>query len=296
MLDLSVIILTFNEKLHIKRCIESVRQISEKVYVVDSHSTDGTQDIAREAGAVVIEHDYINQAQQMQWALDNIDISSEWVMRLDADEYLTDGLVKEIKTKLPQLTTDVTGIYLPRDVIFQEKNVKHGRLHPPKILRIWRNGKAYMEQRWMDERMVLTEGNAVTFKGRFVDHNLNSLAWWTQKHNDYSNRELAVEAIRMYGLGCDDEMLKGRNQKKGLYYRLPPFFRAAIYFSVRYFMLGGFLDGKAGFTWATLQAYWYRVLIDAKLNEMKRILGENPSQTRVRTYFKTTYNMDLGES
>lgn len=116
----------------------------------------------------------------------------------------------------------------------------------------------------MDERMVLTEGSAVVFKGRFVDHNLNSLAWWTQKHNNYSNRELAVEAMRRYGIGADDEALKGRNQKKGMYYRLPAFFRAGVYFSVRYFLLGGFLDGKAGLIWATLQAYWYRFLIDAK--------------------------------
>ena len=295
MSELRIIILTYNEALHIRRCIESARRISDTIYVVDSHSTDGTQDIARNAGAIVVEHDYVNQAQQMKWALDNLDISSEWVMRIDADEYLTDDLVCEIKTQLPILLNDVNGIYLPFDVIFQGKNVMHGRLRPPKILRIWRNGKAYMEQRWMDERMILTEGKAITFKGRFVDHNLNSLAWWTQKHNNYSNRELAVEAMRMYGLASDDEKLKGRNQKKGMYYRLPPYFRAGLYFFVRYILLAGFLDGKAGFTWATLQAYWYRFLIDAKLSEMKRVLGKNPSHAQVRTYFKTTYNMDLGE-
>ena len=150
-----------------------------------------------------------------------------------------------------------------------------------------------MEQRWMDERMVLTEGSAITFKGRFVDHNLNSLAWWTQKHNNYSNRELAVEAMRMYGIGSDDEALKGRNQKKGMYYRLPAFFRAGVYFSARYIMLGGFLDGKAGLIWATLQAYWYRFLIDAKMSEMKRELGKNPTPDQVIAYFKEKYNIEL---
>lgn len=292
-MSISVVILTFNEVLHIERCIGSARRVSDKVYVVDSHSTDGTQEIARRLGATVVEHDYVNQAQQMQWAIDNLGLDTEWVMRMDADEYLTDKLVNEIKTVLPELSADVTGVYLPLDVIFQGKNVKHGRLHAPKIMRIWRRGKAYMEQRWMDERMVLTEGLAITFKGRFVDHNLNSLAWWTQKHNNYSNRELAVEAMRMYGIGRDDEALKGRNQKKGMYYRLPAFFRAGVYFSVRYFLLGGFIDGKAGLIWATLQAYWYRFLIDAKMSEMKRALGKNPSQEQVKSYFKEKYNIEL---
>lgn len=292
-MDLSVVILTYNEALHIERCIGSVRRVSDKIYVVDSHSTDRTQEIARRLGATVVEHDYVNQAQQMQWAIDNLGLDTEWVMRMDADEYLTDRLVDEIKTVLPELPADVTGVYLPLDVIFQGKNVKHGRLRAPKIMRIWRHGKAYMEQRWMDERMVLTEGSAITFKGRFVDHNLNSLAWWTQKHNNYSNRELAVEAMRMYGIGSDDEALKGRNQKKGMYYRLPAFFRAGVYFSVRYFLLGGFIDGKAGLIWATLQAYWYRFLIDAKISEMKRELGKNPSQDQVMSYFKEKYNISL---
>lgn len=292
-MSISVVILTFNEVLHIERCIGSARRVSDKVYVVDSHSTDGTQEIARRLGATVVEHDYVNQAQQMQWAIDNLGLDTEWVMRMDADEYLTDKLVDEIMTVLPELSEDVTGVYLPLDVIFQGKNVKHGRLHAPKIMRIWRRGKAYMEQRWMDERMVLTEGSAITFKGRFVDHNLNSLAWWTQKHNNYSNRELAVEAMRMYGIGSDDEALKGRNQKKGMYYRLPAFFRAGVYFSVRYFLLGGFIDGKAGLIWATLQAYWYRFLIDAKMSEMKRALGKNPSQEQVKSYFKEKYNIEL---
>lgn len=292
-MSISVVILTFNEVLHIERCIGSVRRVSDKIYVVDSYSTDGTQEIARRLGATVVEHDYVNQAQQMQWAIDNLGLDTEWVMRMDADEYLTDKLVDEIKTVLPELSADVTGVYLPLDVIFQGKNVKHGRLHAPKIMRIWRRGKAYMEQRWMDERMVLTEGSAITFKGRFVDHNLNSLAWWTQKHNNYSNRELAVEAMRMYGIGRDDEALKGRNQKKGMYYRLPAFFRAGVYFSVRYFLLGGFIDGKAGLIWATLQAYWYRFLIDAKMSEMKRALGKNPSQEQVKTYFREKYNIEL---
>ncbi len=293
MLDITVIILTKDERLHISRCIENLAPLCKKIYVVDSLSTDGTQDIARNCGAEVFEHKYVNQAQQFQWALDNLPIDTEWVMRMDADEILSDELIDEISTELPKLSMDINGIYLPFDVVFQGKRLKYGKLKSPAIMRIFRNKQAYMEQRWMDERMVLKSGTSVVFKHKFIDHNLNSLAWWTQKHNNYSNRELAVEAMKRYGIGQEDESLKGRNQKKGLYYRLPPFFRAGLYFSVRYFLLCGFLDGKAGLIWATLQAYWYRFLIDSKLYEMERLIGKNPKAEDVKTYFKNTFNIEL---
>lgn len=89
-ISISVVILTYNERLHIERCIKSALRISDKVYVVDSHSNDGTQEMARSLGAIVVEHDYVNQAQQMQWAIDNLKIVTDWIIRLDADEYLTE--------------------------------------------------------------------------------------------------------------------------------------------------------------------------------------------------------------
>uniref|UniRef100_UPI0025A010DF glycosyltransferase family 2 protein n=1 Tax=Xylanibacter muris TaxID=2736290 RepID=UPI0025A010DF len=107
-MDISVVILTCNEALHIERCIESARRVADKIFVVDSHSTDGTQELARKTGVTVVEHDYVNQAQQMQWAIDNLNLTTEWVMRMDADEYLTDRLVEEIKSQLPILPADVT--------------------------------------------------------------------------------------------------------------------------------------------------------------------------------------------
>lgn len=290
---ITAIILTYNEAIHIARCIENVKQVAKEIYVIDSFSEDKTCEIAISHGAKVIRHEYINQAQQFQWALDNVKCQGEWILRLDADEILSQELVEEISNKLPTLQGNITGCYLSLDVIFLGKNVRHGRIHPPRILRLWRNGAVYMEQRWMDERCVVKYGETITLKTRFIDHNLNGLTWWTQKHNAYSNRELAVITMKEYGISAESKTLKKRNQKKNLYYCLPPFFRAFVYFIIRYIILGGFLDGKAGLIWAVLQAYWYRFLIDAKQYEMSKELGKNPSLKDIHSYFNNKLGIKI---
>lgn len=285
-LDLSVIILTYNEELHIERCIRNLQQVCQQMFVVDSFSTDDTCEIAERCGATIFQNKYVNQAQQFQWALDNCPIKTAWTLRMDADEYLTDELIRELGTMLPTLSDDVTGCFLPLRVVFMGKMLKHGLHHQVQILRLWRTGCVYMEQRWMDERCVLTRGRAVNMKNSFVDHNLKGLGEFTIKHNGYSNREAFLEVNRQYHLaedGASDE-LGARNSQKSSYYKLPRFFRAFMYFFVRYVCFLGFLDGWRGFIWLTLQAYWYRFLVDAKLYEMDKKLGKSPSKEEVREY------------
>ena len=292
---ITAIILTYNEELHIERCIKNMQRICEKVYVVDSFSTDQTCAIAKRCGAVVLQNKYVNQAQQFQWALENCPIETEWTLRMDADEYLTEELIAEIKEKTTGLPTSVTGVNLTFRVKFLNHIIRFGMLRPVRLLRMWRTGKAYMEQRWMDERMVLKEGEAVTFKHRFIDENLNGLTAWTQKHNNYSNREILTVLDSRYGLfvqGASDE-LKGRNRQKSTYYRLPRFLRAFMYFFVRYVCFLGFLDGVPGFVWLTLQAYWYRFLVDAKLLEMEKRLGKNPTREEVVAYVQQYYGIQI---
>lgn len=293
--QISAIVLTFQEELHIARCIKSLLRVCSEIFIVDSFSTDKTCETAKSLGAHVVQHEYINQAQQFQWALDTLPCKGDWVMRLDADEYLTEELINELQEELPKLNHEYTGCYILRDIVFLGKNLQHGRLKPPAILRLWRNGAVYMEQRWMDERCVLKYGKAVTLTNRFVDHNLNGLTWWTQKHNNYASRELAVEIGSRYGLFEDNgsNHLQQRNNQKKRYYKLPPFLRAFAYFFVRYILLGGFLDGKPGLIWATLQAYWYRFLIDAKMYELETVLGKNPEKEQLREYFKKNSGLKI---
>ena len=294
-IGVSVIILTLNEELHIRRCIENALRVANAVYIVDSFSADRTCEIAAECGAIVLQNKYVNQAQQFQWALDNCPIDTEWVMRMDADEYLSEGLIEEILTELPTLNSEVTGINLIRNVRFLGRTLRYGNLKPVSIMRIWRAGSAYMEQRWMDERLVLKYGESVTFENRFIDDNLNGLTAWTQKHNMYSNREIVTELDKKYGLfdSGSDKSLASRNRQKSLYYKLPRFVRAAAYFIARYVFFLGFLDGVPGLIWLTLQAYWYRFLVDAKLKEMECRLGPNPTREQVADYVMKYYNIKV---
>lgn len=294
--NITAIILTKNEELHIRRCIENLKKVCCKIYVVDSFSSDRTCSIAKECGADVIQNKYINQAQQFQWALNNCVVETEWVMRMDADEYLTDNLIIEINDKLSSLSSEVHGVYLPRRVRFLDRTLRFGNLRTIRLLRLWRNGTAYMEQRWMDEQIVLKdEGQSVAFNECFIDENLNGLTEWTQKHNNYSCREILTQLDDKYHLfnSGSDKSLSERNFKKSLYYRIPRFLRALIYFVIRYIFFLGFLDGIPGLIWLTLQAYWYRFLVDSKLYEMERHLGNNPSRENVVMYIRRYYNIDV---
>ena len=119
MLDVTVIILTFNEELHIKRCLQNVNEFAKRVYVIDSFSTDKTVETAESMGAVVVPHAWPgNQAAQFNWALNNIQIDTEWVLRLDADEYLLPELIAEMRDIVPSLPLSVTGITFKRRHIF----------------------------------------------------------------------------------------------------------------------------------------------------------------------------------
>lgn len=269
-ISLTSIILTFNEELHIERCLKNVCLISEKVYVIDCFSKDRTCEIASKFENVeVVQHEWPgNQAAQFNWFIDNHEIASDWVLRLDADEYLSGEAVKEITETLPSLPQDVTGCMMKRDIIFLGRRIKHGKLKTIKLLRIWRTGKGRIENREMDEHAILTEGRSIELKNWFFDDNLNGIDAWIRKHLDYANREsksqLLNEATTTEASATD---MGARNKQKSRYYSLPKFWRGFMFFVLRYIFLGGFLDGKQGFVWNFMQCWWYRTLVDVKIEE-----------------------------
>lgn len=298
LLDLTVIILTKNEKLHIARCLDNVNKVADKVYVIDCHSTDGTQEIARRMGAEVVEHDWPgNQAAQFNWVLDNINIDTEWILRLDADEYLTDELVEEIRTRLPKVSDDVTGIIFKRRHIFLDRWMKGG-IYPVKLLRLFRNGHGRYEQRLMDEHIVLSGGHTLEFEHDFCDHNLNNLSWFCKKHVDYAVREAAEMLNLEYDITghlLEDSALtaqaKYKRQKKLSYARKPLLWRSFAYFLYRYFLKGAWRDGKEGFLFTFIQGWWYRTLVDAKIYEIKKICGND--NHKIRKLLDEQYNIKL---
>lgn len=269
-MNITTIILTYNEELHIRRCIENILPISRKILIIDCHSSDRTVKICSEYEQVtVVQHTWPgNQAEQFNWALAHCPIDTEWILRLDADEYATPAMIAELQAKLPDMPDHITGVVFPLSRVFLGKQIKHG-MDQIKILRLFRTGKASYEHRIMDEHIVLHEGSSVDFQGAFVDDNLHDIAWWTAKHINYAAREVSI----MMGSNNEEEdgalasATQSKRHLKNKYAGLPLFWRAFAYFFYRYFLRLGFLDGKEGFLWHFLQGWWYRTLIDAQIYE-----------------------------
>ena len=184
---ITVIILTYNEEIHLTRCLENIKDWVEEIVVVDSGSTDKTQEIAKRFGARVVTHPFKYQADQLNWVLDNIDFKTEWILRLDADEYVLPELWKEIVEILPKTSSDINGYYMKRRMHFMGRWIKHGGYYPTWILRLFRKGKGRCDDRKMDEHLIV-EGKIEKLKHDFVDENLKGLNEWTTRHNNYSTR------------------------------------------------------------------------------------------------------------
>ena len=274
-MKLIVIILTFNEEIHLKRCIESLQNLKAKILVVDSFSTDRTIEIARSSGAQVLQHEYINHAIKFNWALEQLNSNFDWVLRIDADEVLTTELCDEIKNRLSLLSSDVNGVLVRRSIIFQGKLIKYGGIKL-KVLRLFRYGMGKCENRWMDEHIQVA-GKIIQFNGELIDNNLNSLTWWINKQNKYASQE-AVELLNLKyklinphredQLSLDSLTKRRRWLKERIYFNLP--LRAFIYFFYRYVIRFGFFDGNAGMNYHFLHGFWYRYLVNLKVTEVKR--------------------------
>lgn len=301
-LDISVIILTYNEEIHIRRCLENVKLFASEIFLVDSYSSDKTVEIAKEMGVSVFQNKWENNySKQFNWGLSNLPIKTKWVLRLDADEYLTSELIEELNEKLPKLDDNFSGITIPLKRVFMGKHIKRGTGLVTQM-RIFRYGKAQCEIRLMDEHIELLEGTSIQFKGAWVDDNLNPIVWWTTKHNGYSIRE-AVDLLdiefNLNGTAANDnnKLLTSeaiaKREKKHKYAKMPLFWRSFFYFVIRYIIKGGFMEGKEGFLWHFLQGWWYRTLVDAKIFEIKKVCGNN--KDKIITYLKEQYNIDCSK-
>ena len=304
-MSLAVIILTLNEERHIARALNSVASLASELFVVDSFSTDRTVELAREQGATVVQNPFVNHAKQFQWALDNLPITADWIMRPDADEIVEADLARRLRDELPTLPPDVVGITLKLKIIFQGRWIRHGGRYPLLLLRIWRRGHGRMADRWMDEHMVVRGGRMITLEGGIADHNLNDLTFFTNKHNKYATRE-AIDVVNQrrnffprpapsadQGQSSVQTALKLVIKEK-VYNRIPYLVSAPAYFFYRVVFRLGFLDGKEGILYHCLQALWYRLLVGAKVAELERALVgiEDPAAIRAEIQRRTGFALD----
>ena len=287
---LGVLILTHNEERNIAKCIESLLPLTSDIFIVDSGSDDRTVEISRSHGAQVVHRAWTTYADQFNWGLDHFDFGTEWIMRMDADEELTQELVEQLRMLLNSAPSEVSGVYVRRRVYFMGRWIKHGGYYPTWLLRVFRNGLGRCETLWMDEHIVLSSGNAIKVHADIIDKNNKDLTFWTDKHNKYSNREVLdvmgkctpIKGEKQLAASLSGSQAQSRRWvKDNLYGRTPLFIRPFLYFFYRYILRLGFLDGKEGLIFHFLQGFWYRFLVDAKLFEHQRRLSmnENANET-----------------
>jgi glycosyltransferase involved in cell wall biosynthesis len=266
--DLAVILLTFNSAAVIERTVNAARHISQTVICVDSASTDATVDILRRLGCQVYDRPFKHYADQRNWAIQELGNAYAWQLHLDADEILDADVIASIKAAVAD-PGEYVGFILHRRTYFLGSELRHGgasNWH----LRLFRS--AACEDRLYDQHFVCS-GRTRKLRGWMHDMNVGNLTEWTARHNRWSALE-AQELLR--GPDASPSKLQPRisadprqrrRAYKGIYYRAPSFLRAWLYFLFRYVLQLGFLDGRAGFLYAFLQALWFRMLVDAKLHE-----------------------------
>ena len=274
--NVGIILLVYNEEIHLKRCLDNLLLLTSNVYVVDSYSNDQTVDILNEYGINFVQNTFINHSNQLNFAIKNFPYKTNYIIRIDSDELLSLELIQEIKTsKLLDSTSDISGFYIKRKVKFLNKTLNYGNINPIWLLRLWKIGKGVCDDKLMDEKIIVGEQNTAKLKNIIIDNNLNNLTWWTHKHNNYSNRE-ALEIL-------NNKYLITNNSFKGDYYsidfilfllksfynKMPIFLRSFLLFFYSYFLKLGILDGIPGFIWNVLQVFWYRYLVDVKVYEFE---------------------------
>ena len=280
---IAAIILTYNEEQHIERCIESLKGVAEEVFIIDSFSDDKTIEIAEGLGAIAYKNPFVNHSVQFNWALKNCKIKSDWILRIDADEYVDNKNNLDLSSCLSDLPNTTNGLLITRKIVFMGQQLLHGGWYPKLNLRLFKKGFGVCENKWMDEHIVLTEGSVEKIQLDLVDENLNNLKWWIGKHNNYSDREAFDYFLTSeeQGEASVEPKLFGNEaeQKRWLkvkYNSIPLFVRPIFNFIYRYFFKLGFLDGKEGLVWHVLQGFWYRFLVDAKIIELnKKFKGDN---------------------
>lgn len=278
----SVVILTYNESIHIKRAIDNVIAWCDEVVILDSNSTDDTTAIAEACGAKVYYRAFDNYAAQRNYAINNLPLQNEWMFFLDADEYLSEALKTEIAAEL-SVEVAYAGFLIKRRFIFQDKWIRHGGYYPIWLLRLFKRSLANVD-REINEH-VTVKGTTTSLKNYFSDHNLKSLGDWIEKHNRYSKMEAEQFVLHKERKRnkIKDEManISGTSAEQKRWVRihiwneLPPLIRPFIYFTWRYFFRLGILDGKQGFIYHYLHGFWYPFVTDVKYLELKKAKSPN---------------------
>ena len=266
--SLTIIVLTYNEAENLPRCLESIAGFGE-IIVVDSGSDDGTQQIAQTAGARVYEHSFESFARQRNWAMENCDLQSEWVLFLDADEVATPEFRRAVTDVVQTTHNSVAGFYCCWKMMLDWRWLRHSDSFPKWQLRIVRRDRADFIDSGHGQKEGRIDGELGYVREPYLHYALSKgwEAWWA-KHNQYSDEEVADRSSRSASwreLFSKDPSRRNRALKPILG-RLPAW--PLLRFLHMYILKGGFLEGREGFAYCASMG-WYEYLIRAKMRELR---------------------------
>lgn len=274
----SFIILTFNEEMHLGRLLQSISDLNAPVFILDSGSTDNTMAIAEQYGASVLHHSFENHPKQWDYALKNFLVTTPWVICLDADQTVTPELKAHLINFKNETHAGINGIYFNRKNFFKGRWIKHGGYYPFYQLKMFRYGIGFSDTNEnMDHRFIVPGKLEIWKDGVILEENLkeNSIGFWIEKHNRYSDLVAQEEVERMMQMrtqvikpnfwGSPDERTARRKQ---LWWKLPRYVRPLLYFTQRIIFQLGILDGRTGIIYHFLQSFWFRLIVDIKIDEI----------------------------
>jgi glycosyltransferase involved in cell wall biosynthesis len=285
----STIVMTYNEEKNLDACLKSLEGWVDEIIVVDSFSTDSTLEIARQYTDRIHQNAYLSAPAQWAWALGEIEVRHEWLLTMDADFRITSRLRDSIIAAVRENDPSVGSYAFARLQVFRGKALKHGGLYPRWEVRLVRRTYARVDETQGVDHQIQAPGLVKRLKGDLIENNENEdlITNWLQKHDSYSTRQAQQEyAWRQAAkTAVDRPALWGspRQRKRWLkqrWYGMPLYLRPLLYFMYRYILRLGFLDGKQGFLYHFLQAYWYRLVVDIKLEEL--LQGSSPLDTQSR--------------
>ncbi len=273
---LSVLVPTLDEELNLPDCLASAA-FADEVVVVDSFSSDRTCEIAREAGAQVVQHHFENYSKQKNWALETLPFRNDWLLILDADERVTPELRAEIEPLLtaPPRPGAPDGYYLNRRFIFLGHWIRHAGWYPSWSLRLFRHRLGRYDDREVHEHLVL-RGRAGYLRHDLLHDDRRGLEAFVARHNRYSTLEAAARLKAERG-AADRATLPARlwgspvERKRFLRERVWPRvpLKPLALFVYMYLARQGFRDGSPGLALCLFHAFqeW---MVGLKLRELRR--------------------------
>lgn len=280
---IDVMIITHNEALNLPHCLAALQGWTNKVFVIDSGSTDGTQDIASSFGACVMHHEWEGYARQKNWALDNLPFESPWILIVDADEVITDELRDQLVQVASKPVDEVkeSGYQINRYFIFLGKRIRHCGYYPSWNLRFFKRGKARYEQRQVHEHMIV-DGPVESLQGHMEHNDRRGLEVYMAKHNRYSTLEAAeIVALdhsttqsKIDAKLLGDPLQRRRWIKHHIYPKLPA--KWLFRFLFMYVLRLGFLDGLTGLRFCLFISA-YELLVQLKIVELRQQQGPRMS-------------------